>query len=119
MATYRSNHTLEIICEDGYEDMFPQDLLSLLRLNRENSMSQAAGLKIIKTHFTGDDIDMQPSIDMELSALPSAIARMGRDGISETEPGARGLICSISVLVECSRRYSINGTVPKKQNKGL
>ena len=33
--TYRSNHTLEKLCEPGYEDGLPEDLRSLLRLNRE------------------------------------------------------------------------------------
>ena len=41
--------------------------------------SQAAHLKIIKTHFSGRDSNMQHFMDMDLSVRPHAIAWMARD----------------------------------------
>ena len=57
----------------------PEDLKYLLQLNRDNSKSQAARLKIIKTHFSGREINMQPFTKMGLSVRPHAIAWMARD----------------------------------------
>ena len=62
MGTFRSNHTLQKLHED--EGLLPTDLRSLLRLNQDNSNRQAAPLKIIKTHFSGSNIDLQPFIRM-------------------------------------------------------
>ena len=45
-------------------------------------MVQAARLNI-KTHFSVNNIDMQPFVGMELNVLPSAIPWMGRNGIGE------------------------------------
>jgi hypothetical protein len=58
-STYHSNHTLEIICLEYYESPFPNDLSSILQINRESSVSQAARLKIINTHFSGSEIRNQ------------------------------------------------------------
>ena len=81
MSTYRSNHSLERLCRDEYDEEFlHEDLRSLLQLNIENSNSQAARLKIIETHFSGSDINTQIFIDMKSKVFPAAIAWMGRDG---------------------------------------
>jgi len=77
--TYLSNHILRIICDDYEEDFLPEDLLSLLELNRENNSSQAARLKIIQTHFSGSEINMQPFMDLDLGVKPFVIAWMVRD----------------------------------------
>jgi hypothetical protein len=62
----------------------PVDLASVLQMNRENNASQAARLKIIKTHFSGSNINTAPFAVMELKILPTAISWMGREwGISE------------------------------------
>jgi hypothetical protein len=93
MDTYLSNHTLETIDDDYYgfghddddddndndEVILPEDLVSLLEINRENNASQASRLKIIQTHFSGSEINMQPFIDLDLSVKPFAIAWMVRD----------------------------------------
>jgi hypothetical protein len=50
-----------------------------LQLNSENIKSQAACLKIIATHFSGQEINMQTFTDMDLSARPHAIAWMARE----------------------------------------
>jgi hypothetical protein len=57
----------------------PNDLSSLLRLNRENSVSEAARLKISKTHFSGSEINMQPLMEMDLNVRPHVIAWMAKD----------------------------------------
>jgi hypothetical protein len=49
LSTYHSNHTLEKLCDELNEELLSEDLRSLLQLNRENSKSQAACLKIIKS----------------------------------------------------------------------
>eukprot|EP00579_Thalassiosira_antarctica_P003203 CAMPEP_0201905442 /NCGR_PEP_ID=MMETSP0902-20130614/56515_1 /ASSEMBLY_ACC=CAM_ASM_000551 /TAXON_ID=420261 /ORGANISM="Thalassiosira antarctica, Strain CCMP982" /LENGTH=170 /DNA_ID=CAMNT_0048439555 /DNA_START=37 /DNA_END=553 /DNA_ORIENTATION=+ len=86
MDTFRSNHTLQKLCEEYYRDRLPEDLTSLLRLNRENGKSQSARLKIIKTHFSGDNINLQPFADMKLELVPHVIAWMGRYGIDGMQP---------------------------------
>jgi hypothetical protein len=54
-----------------------------LRINRENSNSQAARIKVIKTHFSGSNINTQIFAGMEVNVLPTVIAWMGRDGGSD------------------------------------
>lgn len=79
IGTYHSNRMLHVLYEDGGEDVLPEDLRSLLRLNRENGESRDSSLEIIKTqHFGGSNIKSQPFVEMELRALPRAIAWMGR-----------------------------------------
>lgn len=80
MSTYNSNHTLERINRGVLtSDRLPDDLASLLRLNGKNTVSHAARLKIIKSHFSGREINMQPFIDMGNCVRPHAIAWMVRD----------------------------------------
>ena len=67
------------------DEPLPEGVNSLLRLNRENSMSQAARLKIIKNHFSGDNIDMQPFLGMKLEVWPHAAAWMARDCDNDAE----------------------------------
>ena len=81
MDTYNSNHILEKLgCEDAEVDVpLPEEVESLLQINRESSPSQAARLKIIKTHFNGGFVT-QTFVGMDLNVLPHAMAWMGRDG---------------------------------------
>jgi hypothetical protein len=82
LSTFNSNHTLVAIChefDEPFKDFLHNDLLSLLKINRENSVRQAARLKIINTHFTGSEINMQPFVEMNLSVRPHAIAWMAKD----------------------------------------
>ena len=79
LSTYHSNHTLEKLSSESNEQLLPQDLRSLLQLNRENIESQAARRKINTTHFSGRDINMQPFTDMGLIIRPHAIAWMARE----------------------------------------
>jgi len=77
LSTFNSNHTLQLFYHDFRS--LPNDLSSLLRLNRESSVSQAARLKIIKSHFSGSEINMQPFMEMNLNVRPHAIAWMAKD----------------------------------------
>ena len=81
MSTYNSNHILsELSLEhDGSRRPLPIDLASALQINRENGVSQAARLKIIKTHFSGPTINMQPFGEMEVRVRPHAIAWMAKE----------------------------------------
>ena len=77
LNTFNSNHTLEIVCDKWNDSLLP--LKSLLQINRENSVKAAARLKIIKKHFSGSEINMQPFMEMNLNVRPHAIAWMAKD----------------------------------------
>ena len=79
MDTYQSNHTLQKL--GRIEIRLPEDLRSLLKLNKGNSESRAARLKIIQTHFW-EGFTVAPFVDMEQKILPYAIGWMGKDGSS-------------------------------------
>jgi Ran GTPase-activating protein (RanGAP) involved in mRNA processing and transport len=80
LNTFNSNHTLEMLCYEFDEfDKNPLPFESSLKINRENSVSAAARLKIINTHFSGSEINMRPFVEMNLSVRPHAIAWMARD----------------------------------------
>ena len=99
MSTYNSNHFLQKVGHEHY-DYLPEELESLLQIHRENSPSQAARLKIIKTHFK-DGFITQPFVDMDLNMLPHAMAWMGRDGrAGEVDRHYFSFIKSISSLFE-------------------
>jgi len=83
LRTYQSNHSFEKLCRTDDESSLPKNLRSLLRINRENSNNQAARIKIIKTHFSGSNINTQIFARMEVNVLPTVIAWMGRDGRSD------------------------------------
>jgi hypothetical protein len=98
LSTFDSSHTRRrIIRSDEDEDIeinededmdvsvpMPDDLKSLRRMNRENTASQAARLKIIETHFCERNINMQiqPFMDMDPCARHHVIAWMAKDGCS-------------------------------------
>jgi hypothetical protein len=78
LSTFNSNHTLQrigflLVCED---------IELLLTINREYSVSQAARIKIINSHFSGSDINTQVFTDMKLNILPTAMSWMGQDNRS-------------------------------------
>ena len=79
LSTYLSNHSLEMLSHTSNEDPTPEDLISLLRINRENSNIQTAHIKIIKIHFSGSDINTQIIAHMDVNVLPTVIAWMSRD----------------------------------------
>jgi hypothetical protein len=82
LSTYHSNHTLERLCCAHREDSLPEDLLSLLQINRDNNLSQAARMKILM--LSGEDL-APFFLCMKINALPYAIAWMARDDNSEID----------------------------------
>ena len=76
LSTYQSNHTLNMLNGNMF---LPEELTSLLQINKENNKNQAARLKIIKTHFSGNDIKMEPFTKIAVSVRPHAIAWMAKD----------------------------------------
>ena len=52
-------------------------------INAEIIGSQAARIKIIKTHFSGSNINTQIFTHTESNSLPNAVAWMGQDGGSD------------------------------------
>jgi hypothetical protein len=112
LSTFHSNHTLEKICRGmiqwaGHynelaEGLLPENLRSLLQINRNHSTRVAARIKIIMTHFSDSVINVKPFTDMPNKVFPYAIAWMARD-----VPG-------ISVLYQFIRSMP---TLPKKVTK--
>jgi hypothetical protein len=76
LSTYHSNHTLNML--DG-STCLPEELTSLLLINKYNNKNQAARLKIIKTHFSGNDIKMKTFAKMAVNVRPHAIEWMAKD----------------------------------------
>ena len=82
MSTFPSNHTLRILYSYS-RSLNWEHVQSLLRLNRGNSKSETARLKIIETHFLGPKgCAVQPFVDIELAVLPHTIAWMCRHSVS-------------------------------------
>jgi len=105
LSTYNSNHTLTKVyketvkgnCTGARCTLYERsdDLQDLLAINKDNSVSQAARLKIIKTHFIHRktttqilplllwqrerQMNMQPFVDMDVSVRAHALAWMARD----------------------------------------
>jgi hypothetical protein len=81
LSTYHSNHTLEVLGRGVWDDdeKLPRDLASLLTINRENNWCHAARLKVIKSHFCGRDINMQPFADMDPKIRVHIIDWIARD----------------------------------------
>jgi hypothetical protein len=108
MSTYNSNHILSELSldYDGSRRPLPIDLAFVLQINRENSVSQAARLKIIKTYFSGSNINVTPCTVMELKVLPTAISWMGREcGISEISDLLFAFVRSMPLLCDTKSRY--------------
>jgi hypothetical protein len=115
MSTYNSNHILSELGldHDGSRRPLPIDLASVLQMNRENNFSQAARLKIIKTHFSGSNINTAPFTVMELKVLPTAISWMGQDfGTSEISDLLFAFVRSMPLLCDtksrCKKRKCVN-----------
>lgn len=81
MSIFGSNHTLQKLCSNYSEKWLPENVRSLLCLNRENGKRQAARLKIIRTHFC-KGFAVQPFVDMDLAVLPRALAWMSKQSES-------------------------------------
>ncbi|EJK58732.1 hypothetical protein THAOC_21117 [Thalassiosira oceanica] len=78
-ATYNSNHTLQDLGGDYNE--IPQDILMLLRLNRDPDKSRVAANKILQVHR---HLDIRPFFGMGLDLLPHVVAWLER--FAESRP---------------------------------
>ena len=80
MDTYNSNHTLENLTYDYDNASYcPDDLVSLVILNRNKDKVEVARQKILQTHFSDDDTsNNQEFLDMDLEVMPAAISWIGR-----------------------------------------
>jgi hypothetical protein len=104
-GTYNSNHILSEFSLEGNGPRWPLpiDLASALQINGENRVSQAARLKIIRTHFSGSNINTTPFTVMELKVLPNAISWMGREcGMSDL---LFAFVRSMPLLCDTKSRY--------------
>ena len=79
MNTYNSNHALTKLCCREFPREVLRDLTFLLKINRENSIHQAACIKIIRTHFSGNNINTQIFVNLGFTVLLTAIALIGQD----------------------------------------
>jgi hypothetical protein len=87
LSTFTSNHSLEEVNFEVYDnefeqllcDFLPEELTTLLQINKENNKNQASRLKIINTHFNDNSINMEPFTNMAVNVRPHAIAWMAKD----------------------------------------
>ena len=79
-VTYSSNHTLQKL-DDGLGgiDHLPNDLVSLLDMNRNNTKAETARQKILEYHLLRDGVNVEAFVDMDVKVLPLAMAWIGRD----------------------------------------
>jgi len=80
-ATFRSNHTLQIVSmdviNDNYRSAVVPQLADMLQLNGNNDKFEVSRQKILRCHF--HEYDTQEFVDMELEVLPHALAWCGGD----------------------------------------
>jgi hypothetical protein len=99
LSTFNSNHTLE------YTGFLPrEDIKSLLIINHSNSVRQAARIKIINSHFSGNVINTQVFSEMKLSVLPTVIAWMGCNNGMSSDKGSNG---GMNLMFEFLRRVPL------------
>ena len=70
-SIYNSNHTLGMVM---WKDNLPSDLVSCLRLNRNNDKAEVARQKILRYHFSCGESNIQDFVGMELEVLPRAMS---------------------------------------------
>ena len=78
MDTYNSNHTIQKLFSDEnrQQGVLGDELHSLLKVNSLCNKSDAARIKIIMRHLSGEFMDRFTSMDV--AAMPYALAWMGR-----------------------------------------
>jgi len=81
-ATFRSNHTLQIVSihvvNDHYRSaVLPTPLADMLQLNTNDNKFEVSRQKILRCHFDG--YETQEFVNMDLELLPYALAWCGGD----------------------------------------
>ena len=108
-SMFTSNHTLEKLCRESDDSFLPENLKLLLRVNRDYTESQAARLKIIKTHYRGRKVkQMEPFTEMDLCVRPHAIAWMARDDINCYRINVYRFLRAVPSLLEVVPPYPAN-----------
>eukprot|EP00579_Thalassiosira_antarctica_P013627 CAMPEP_0201938610 /NCGR_PEP_ID=MMETSP0903-20130614/41659_1 /ASSEMBLY_ACC=CAM_ASM_000552 /TAXON_ID=420261 /ORGANISM="Thalassiosira antarctica, Strain CCMP982" /LENGTH=652 /DNA_ID=CAMNT_0048479899 /DNA_START=124 /DNA_END=2079 /DNA_ORIENTATION=+ len=79
IATYHSNHILQKLCQEDMDIELPEDIRSLLVMNREYSKRQAARQKIIKTHFSCSHMNILSFVEMESKIMPFVLMLMAQN----------------------------------------
>ena len=102
------------------EFILPDTAMSSLVLNREHSKRQAEAQKIIKSHFSGSDINIQPFIDMEWKVLPRDIAWMVMNASSRNSVNGFSLLYqfvrNLPSFFEIGDDYLRSAPKDKRQN---
>jgi len=102
-ATFSSNHTLQKVVHKFEQ---PGELMELLAMNENAGKYDIARRKIIKVHFTREDMEWTSHFDdMDIAILPRLIAWMARGDCTmsfrQESPGrGKGLAAHKSQLVE-------------------
>ena len=117
MDTYNSNHTIQDVCYEGYDEMdHPGDLVSLLELNRNKNKVEVARQKILQSHLTDDDgaSKIQELLDMELENMPAVVAWIGRPTVANWK-GTN--VSGLSLLYNLMRRLpDLFDSIPQKKS---
>ena len=79
MGTFNSNHTLHTMGGPLGERNGSDELVNLLKMSKCGDKSEVARQKILLLHFSGDNMDIQAFVGMELNVLPQALSWAGRD----------------------------------------
>ena len=74
--TYTSNNILNAV---GTAFETPSDIRPCLELNDDNDKAAGARQKILKSHVSDVDANINVFFNMKMQLLPDAIARIGRD----------------------------------------
>lgn len=78
-SIYNSNHTVEKVIWKDVEKYLPSDLVSHLRLNRNEDKAEVARQKILRYHFANGVSNVEDFVGMQIKVLPRAISWIGRD----------------------------------------
>ena len=82
-TTHSSNHTFHAISGyyvDTYDEFFPEEILTLMRMNRNGKNKvEVARQKILKCHFCEGNTKIHEFICMPLTSMPFAMEWIGRN----------------------------------------
>jgi len=84
-STFSSNHSLhDIEAINGLREDIPDDLSSLLNMNRNQDKAAVARQKVLEQHFSSSSATIEVFVGMSASALPRAIEWIGRDNLGSS-----------------------------------
>ena len=84
-STFSSNHSLHAIeAIRGRREDIPDDLSSLLNLNRSQDKAAVARQKVLEQHFSSSSATIEVFVGMSAPSLPHAIEWIGRDNLGSS-----------------------------------